>query len=118
MTAQHEREGSEVPMTEQAEHLLDGLGERVGRSIASATRGVRKLTNGTNSDPDRPTMERAEGLVNQAELRIAGYTAMAAYSMRRVVARAKEEAEDIRAEAEGLRTADEARIEEVRIEEE
>ena len=100
MTTQAERDGGEAPVAEQTEELLGSLGERFGRLIASATRSVRGFTDGAATATERPAIERAEVLVNRIEGSVAGLAAAASYSARRIAARAREEAEDIRAEAE------------------
>jgi hypothetical protein len=83
----------------QVDDFLSGVGERLGSVVAVAGRTVKRwgenLVNG-----DRSPRERAEAIVTGIEEQLGDYTASVGYGIRRVAARAKEEFDDIRAEAE------------------
>ncbi|CAN5235365.1 hypothetical protein BH23GEM4_BH23GEM4_15700 [soil metagenome] len=96
---------SEPPVVEQTEQLIETVGERLGRSVAGLRRGARRLSGDAVMDGNRPAVVRAEEVVQRLEGTLAGYAAIAFHNARRVAARAREEMEDIQAEADSMRRA-------------
>ncbi len=86
-------------------HLLEDVGERIGRSLAGAVEQVRRMGDGLSAPDGGDPMERAEHLATRLGNRIGDYATMAGLKVRRAGARIREEAEDIRAEA-GMRSID------------
>lgn len=92
--------------------LMEEIGERIGRSAGFVANAIRRGSSGITSgvgdgfDSDRSASARAEQLVNRVESGIGGLTGVAANGVRRVLARAREEYEDVRAEAEARRAGD------------
>jgi hypothetical protein len=84
---------------EQVDDFLEDVGERLGSAVAGVSRALARwgagLVNG-----DRPPRERAEVIVTGVEEHFGDYSAAVGHGIRRVAARAKEEFDDIRAEAE------------------
>jgi hypothetical protein len=84
---------------ERVDGFIEDMGERIGSVVAVAGRAVVRwggwLVNG-----EKPPRERAETVVTGVEEQVGDYTAAVGYRIRRVAARAKEELDDIRAEAE------------------
>ena len=108
---QDERSGR--PATERAEEMLDGLGERMGRLLSLAMRRVEGLTvadspdEGAAGSPTAPVAatERAEQLLDGVGERVGRFAALAGRQIRRAAALTREEAEDIWAEAQQVRSA-------------
>ncbi|HYX50687.1 MAG TPA: hypothetical protein VE843_13140 [Ktedonobacteraceae bacterium] len=117
--------------TERAEELFNHMGQRVGYLATLASQRLQTVATSIREEADRldepqsvsgehsngspagPTGEsyqqataKAEQLVDQWGQRISHYTAIAGLQFRRVVARAREEAEDIWAEAQNIRRQD------------
>lgn len=88
---------------ERAEEMLGRLGERIGGTMASATRPVARMGESVTDGSARPTMERAEAVVSQLEETIGVYATVIGRRLQRLAARAREEAEDIWAEARHVR---------------
>lgn len=89
--------------------LLEELGERIGRSAGFVANLVRRTGSGlatgiaVESDSGRPAAARAERVVTNLELAVGGLAGAATFGARRLMARAREEYDDIRAEAEARR---------------
>src|SRR5579872_4409058 len=111
MSADHSREPpTERPPMERAEDLLNHLGQRFTQSRARFSQTLEQRaarTNGNGIPPDaRPATERAEELLDRAGERVGAFASTAGYQMRRWLARAREEAEDILAEARSVSQRD------------
>ncbi|HEX3157569.1 MAG TPA: hypothetical protein VHQ45_03585 [Gemmatimonadaceae bacterium] len=89
---------------ERAEELLGRLGERVGGSAANATRRVRRTADTTADGRARPALDRADEVVNRMEEIVGVYATVLGRRLQRLAARAREEAEDMWAEAQHLRS--------------
>jgi hypothetical protein len=92
----------------------EALGERVGRSAAHAAQRLRSLATenlpgtgdeGATGGADEGRTQRAEYLVNSIETAAATYSRVVGNRLRRVFARAREEMEDVVAEAQSRRSA-------------
>lgn len=83
----------------EVDGFLEDVGERLGSAVAVVGRAFRQL-GGNLIDPKGPPRERAESIVAGIEERLGDYTATVGHGVRRVAARAKEEYDDILAEAE------------------
>jgi hypothetical protein len=92
----------------------EALGERVGRSAANVAQRLRSLATenlppspgggeSTGAAGEAPT-ERAEYLVSTLETATANYSRVVGDRLRRVFARAREEMEDVVAEAQSRRS--------------
>ena len=87
----------------------EALGERLRRSAAQAAQRVRALATegfpggGAESAGGAPA-ERAEYLVSTVETAAVGYSRVVGDRLRRVFARAREEMEDVVAEAQSRRS--------------
>ncbi len=118
--------GDERPNQPTAERAAE-LGEQVGRLVSLALRRIETMarTGMSGQEPvghvetpvegapadasrafDRSPTKRAEELVDGAAERISQLTRLAGPSIRRFVALAREEAEDIWAEAQQIRRSD------------
>ena len=91
----------------------EALGEQVGRFAAGTVHRLRALATGSlphineglsSGSAGEGRAERAEYLVNSIENAAASYSRALGYRLRRVVARAREEVEDIVAEAQSRRS--------------
>lgn len=78
---------------------LEQLGERLGRTLAGLGRSIPSGKGGNGGS----AVERAETLVNGAEEQVAAYGTLAWMQLRRLLARAREQAEDVVAEARAVR---------------
>jgi hypothetical protein len=121
-------EASKQPATVRAEALLDNVGQRLGlfaaltaQRIQHATASIReeadRLDQPNTSSEEKPaspalaqteesgkqTKERAEELVDQLGQRIGHFAALSGLQIQRVAARAREEVEDMWAEAQNIR---------------
>lgn len=121
-------ESPKQPATVRAEALLDNLGQRLGlfaavtaQRIQHATASIReeadRLDQPNTSPEEKPASpalaqaqesgeqatERAEELVDQLVQRIGHFTALTGLQIQRVAARAREEVEDMWAEAQNIR---------------
>jgi len=96
---------ADEPIGGRTLHLLEDVGERIGRSLSGAVERVRRMGDGLSAPDGGDTMERAEHLATRLGDRIGDYATMAGLKVRRAGARIREEAEDIRAEA-GVRSLD------------
>lgn len=96
-----DRAGGERPATERAETMLNRLGERVGSSAAGATARLRHA--GAPHRPNESAMARSEALVSRLEDAIGPYATVVGRRLQRLAARAREEVEDIWAEAQHVR---------------
>ncbi|HLI69214.1 MAG TPA: hypothetical protein VKV19_05600 [Ktedonobacteraceae bacterium] len=114
------------PATERAEELLDRAGRRLGLFIASAGQRVQRTAaitrekaeqrnsslNGkkvgrraaTGEETSQEAMERAEELVGQVEQRLRHFASMVGFNVQKTTARMREEAEDMWAEAQHIRS--------------
>jgi hypothetical protein len=81
------------------DEVMEAFGEQLGRSAAALFASIRNATQEIGSTPDAPIMKRSEEFVSRAEQTASGFAIMAAHSLRRAMARAREEAEDLAAEA-------------------
>ncbi len=86
-------------VTERAERLVDQFGQRL--TAAREQLAAREAT--SEGQPERPPMERAEEILDQAGERVGRFAAVAGHELRRFMARAREEAEDLWAEAQSKR---------------
>lgn len=85
--------------TERAERLVEQFGQRLG-----ATREqLAARATASDGQAQRPATERAEELLDRAGEQVGRFAAVAGHEMRRFIARAREEAEDIWAEAQNKR---------------
>lgn len=100
---QHHEPPEERPYVARAEDLLNHLGQRFAQSRAQFSQALEQRAtqaNGNGHTPDtRPATERAEELLDRAGERVGAYASIAGTHLRRWLARAREEAEDILAEA-------------------
>ena len=80
---------------ERAQHLVDQFGQRL--NAARAQRAARAQA--TDGQAQRPATERAEEMLDHLGEQLGRWTAQATTQARRFAARAREEAEDIWAEA-------------------
>lgn len=100
---QHPEPPDERPYVARAEELLNHLGQRFAQSRAQFSQALEQRAahaNGTGAAPDtRPATERAEVLLDRAGERVGAFASTAGVQLRRWLARAREEAEDVLAEA-------------------
>ena len=126
MSQTHKNNSTQSP-TERAEELFNGMGQRFGYFTALAAQRLQKVATTIREEADRldePQSDSDESsngspagrageayqqatvkagqLVDQWGQRISHYTAIAGLQVRRAVARAREEAEDIWAEAQSI----------------
>jgi hypothetical protein len=118
-----------APVAERLDTTFGHWGERLGSTMASAQRTVRDRTRaltargmqlGTEGEarpagahtqsahpaerwPDSPTLQRAEDVVDRMSGRVRPLASVIGQRVQRLFARAREEAEDIWAEAESMR---------------
>lgn len=100
------------PAAERAERLLDGAGEQIGRFVSLAMRRVEGWTGAGAPDEDATgsaiaagaATERAEQLLDGVGERVGRFAAVAGRQLRKAAALAREEAEDIWAEAQQVRS--------------
>ena len=125
---QTQKDNATQTPTERAEELFNRVGQRFGYLTALATQRLQRISTSIQEEANRmdeppsdldnhsnpSTSERAgeayqqatakaEQLVDQWGQRISQYTAVAGLQLRRSVARAREEVEDIWAEAQNIR---------------
>ncbi|HZU69142.1 MAG TPA: hypothetical protein VFA09_17835 [Ktedonobacteraceae bacterium] len=116
------------PATERAEALLDNLGQRLNLFAALTTQRIQQAASSIREEADRldqpstspgkkseqPAIaraeeggklatQRAEEVVDQLAQRIGHFTAITSLQVRRMAARAREEVEDMWAEAQNIR---------------
>lgn len=125
MSQPQEEKGSR-PATERAEELLDRAGRRLGNFIASAGQRVQRTAamtrekaeqknsslNGrklgrraaTGEETNQEAMERADMLVGQMEQRLRRFASVVGFNVQKTAARVREEAEDMWAEAQHMRS--------------
>lgn len=121
-------EASKQPATVRAEALLDNLGQRINllaaltaQRIQNAAASIREEADqldqpdtspeqkpgkplpARTEDSGKPTKEKAEELVDQLEQRIGHFAALTIFQVQRATARAREEVEDMWAEAQNIR---------------
>jgi hypothetical protein len=126
--SQTRRDKPVQPATVRAEELFDRMGQRIGYFTALAMQRIQRATTSIREEADRlnqpePTPEeqsngpaatrkeearrlataKAEEMVDRMGQRISQYTALAGLQILRAVARAREEAEDMWAEAQNIR---------------
>jgi len=87
--------------------------DSVGRTVSSCSgdaktaaepgNGTAACGNSTNGEAHSPQMQRAEELVDQLAARVAEFTSSFGRKVLRLSARAREEADDIWAEAQNIR---------------
>jgi hypothetical protein len=104
-------ERSGRPATERAEEVLDSVGERIGRFLSLAMQRVEGMTGGDRPNEGAPgeapsgaATERAEQLLDGMGESVGRFAAMAGWRIRKAAALAREEAEDIWAEAQQVRS--------------
>ena len=106
--------GGISPLLGRAETLLDGLSARLKDVRANLTEAPTTLAEAPFSDAPplavaqaeaqiRPATERAEETLDQVGERLGVFAAAVSHQVRKYVALAREEAEDILAEAQTLR---------------
>jgi len=88
---------------ERAEEMLGRLGERIGSTVGSATRPIARAGERGTDGSVRPNVDRAEEVVSRLEDTVGAYAIVIGRRLQRLAARAREEAEDIWAEAQHLR---------------
>lgn len=126
--SQTSRDKSGQPVTARADELLDSMGHRIGLFVARAGQRIQNAAASVREQADRmdqpdtaddekshqPTtaraeekgqvaMEKSEELVDRMAQQLSIYTARAGLQIQKAVARMREEAEDIWAEAQHLR---------------
>lgn len=103
MSEEQQSAASRSP-TERAEELLTRLGKRFSETRASMSQRLEESAqqSGRNGEP-RPAVERAEQTLDQLGERVGEFAATAAQRLRQLSARAREEMEDMWAEAQSMR---------------
>ena len=126
--SQTQKDTSTQTATERAEELFNRMGHRLGMLTALATQRLQRVATSIREEADRldepqsvsgehlngSTAQRteearrqatanAEQLVDQAGHRISQFTSIAGLQIQRALARAREEAEDMWAEAQNIR---------------
>lgn len=126
--SQTQKDNATQTATERAEELFNRMGQRLGMLTALATQRLQQVATSIREEADRldepqstsgehsdgSATERteevyqlatakAEQMVDQVGQRISQYTTTAGLQLQRVVARAREEAEDMWAEAQNMR---------------
>ena len=125
--SQTSREKSGQPATARAEEVLDSMGRRIGLFAARAGQRIQNTATSLREEADQMdqpdtapgkkasqpgltraeksqlAMQRSEELVNRMVQRLSFYAAMAGYQVQKAAARAREEAEDMWAEAQNIR---------------
>jgi len=126
--SQTQKDNSTQSATERAEELFNRMGQRFGYLTALATQRLQRVATtireeadrldepqsasgeqsngsaaGRTEEAHRQATAKAEQMVDQVGQRISQYTAIAGLQLQRVVARAREEAEDMWAEAQNIR---------------
>ena len=126
--SQTQKDNATQTATERAEELFNRMGQRLGMLTALATQRLQRVATSIREEADRldepqsvsgehsdgsaagRTEEvyrlataKAEQMVDQMGQRISQYTATAGLQIQRAVARAREEAEDMWAEAQNIR---------------
>jgi DNA anti-recombination protein RmuC len=102
--SEEQQSSTSRPPTERAEELLARLGKRFSETRASMGQRLEQSAqqSGRNGEP-RPAVERAEQTLDQFGERVGGFAATAAQRLRQLSARAREEIEDMWAEAQSMR---------------
>lgn len=104
--------------TERAEALLDNLGEGIGRLTSLTLRGIERIAAGAGANAAATTRDtasgssptqRAERLLDGVGERFGYFAAVAGQRIRKTAAMAREEAEDLWAEAQSVRTENRGR---------
>lgn len=88
------------PAGERTVQMLEDVGHRIGHTLAGVVHGVREVGNGLVRPDGGSPLERAEHLATEIGHRLSGYASLAGLELRRMTERIREEAADIRAEAE------------------
>jgi hypothetical protein len=126
--SQTQKDTTTQTATERAEELFNRMGQRVGILTALATQRLQRVATSIREEADRldepqsvarehlngSTAERtkearrqatakAEQLIDQMGQRVSQFTASAGLQIQKAVARAREEAEDMWAEAQNIR---------------
>jgi hypothetical protein len=121
-------EAPKQPATVRAEALLENVGQRIGLFAALTAQRIQYAATHIREEADRldqpnmspgekpvppavdrteesgkPATERAEELVDHLAQRIGHFTALTGLQLQRAAARAREEAEDMWAEAQNIR---------------
>lgn len=81
--------------TARAQQLVDQFGQR----LSAARAQIAARAQATDGQPQRPATERAEEMMDRVGEQLGTWTVRATTEIRRLLARAREEAEDIWAEA-------------------
>ena len=126
--SQTSREKSGQPATARAEELLDNMGRRIGFFAAQASQRIQNAAASVREEADRMdqsnaasgeksnqspiapaeekgqlAMEKSEELVDRMTQQLSHYTAITGFQIQKAVARMREEAEDMWAEAQQIR---------------
>jgi hypothetical protein len=125
--SQTQKDNTTQTATERAEELFNRMGPRFGYLTALATQRLQQVATSIREEADRldeaqsvsghsnesqagrtgeayqQATAKAEQLVDQWGQRISQYTSIAGLQIQKAVARAREEAEDIWAEAQNIR---------------
>jgi len=126
--SQTQKDNATQTATERAEELFNRMGQRLGMLTALATQRLQQVATSIREEADRldepqsasgehsdgsaterteearrQATAKAEQMVDQMGQRISQYTTTAGLQLQRVVARAREEAEDMWAEAQNIR---------------
>lgn len=95
-------EGAPTPTdrspTQRAQQLVDQFGQR----LAAARTQMAARAQASDGQPQRPATERAEEMMDRLGEQLGKWTVRATTETRRLLARAREEAEDIWAEAQNM----------------
>jgi hypothetical protein len=117
--ATEERSGQSTTAVERAEELISRVGHSIGalptligqRAQQATTRiGEQVKHTGTNQEgsqsaqPDQPAMERADHAVDEMGQRMGLIAAIVSLQTRKITARVREDAEDMWAEIQQIRT--------------
>lgn len=86
---------------ERAEHLVDRFGQRLNTAREQMA-GRSAAQSSGNGQPQRPAMERAEETLDRVGHQVGIYAARTGHELRKFFARAREEAEDMWAEAQNM----------------
>jgi hypothetical protein len=85
--------------TERAERLVDRFGQR----LSAAREQMAARAAASEGQPQRPSKERAEEMLDRAGEQVGRFAATVSHRLRKLAAHAREEAEDIWAEAQSKR---------------
>lgn len=89
-----------------AQSFVSQMGSRLQKTGAKLQKASLPLTTSAVAETERPATERAEESLNRAGEQLGLFAATFSHRVRRSVALAREEAEDVLAEAQSLRRQD------------